>query len=375
MLSPQEQFFRQIDSANRLAIVFNQNWSGDSLATALALKALLAKLGKPADIAGDTAKKSDLFNFLPDFASLQAGLAPAGEFVISLDLTKTKTKDLKYRLNTDKLEIVVTPEHGSFSLADLTGRAGGWPYDAVIMINCAELTEAGSVFQNWSELFYQTPLINIDTQSANDHYGQINLTDTQATSSAEIVWQLFKAETSLIDEDIATLLLAGIISATNNFTVSRLSPQTLAAASELLKLGARREEIIDRLYRQKSLGVLKLWGAGLAGLTLNANQKIAWTVFDYATIKEAKVKRHDLISLIQDLIANLPSVEAVILFIDKGSETTALIYSLGHQDASALSAPWQGIGDKKLAQISINEPVNIAKDLVLSKLNATVSTK
>jgi phosphoesterase RecJ-like protein len=338
----------------------------------LALKALLTKLGKQVDIAGDMAKQSDLFNFLPGFASLQAGLAPAGEFVISLDLTKTKTKDLKYRLNTDKLEIVVTPEHGSFSLADLTGRASGFPYDAVIMINCAELAEAGAIFQNWSELFYQTPLINIDTQSANENYGQINLTDAQVTSGAEIVWQLFKAETALIDADIATLLLAGIISATNNFTVSRLSPQTLATASELLKLGARREAIIDRLYRQKSLGVLKLWGAGLAGLTLNANQKIAWTVFDYATIKEAKIKRHDLISLIQDLIANLSSVEVAVFFIDKGGETTALIYSLSHQDASALSAPWSGIGDKKLAQMSINEPVNTAKDLVLTKLNAQI---
>lgn len=372
MLSPQAQFFRQIDNANRVAIVFNQDWSGDSLATALALKALLTKLGKQVDIAGDPGKQSGLFDFLPDFSSLKTELASGCEFIISLDLSRTKTKDLKYRLSDDKLEVVVTPDHGSFSLADLTGRASGFPYDTVIMINCADLSEGGGIFSDWSELFYQTPLINIDTQSANENYGQINLVDAQVTSSAEIVWQLFKAETGLIDADMATLFLTGIISATNNFTLPKLSPSTLTTASDLLKLGARREEIIDRLYRQKSLGVLKLWGAGLSKLTLSANQKIAWTVFDYQMLKDSKIKRHDLLSLIQDLIANLPAVEVAVLFIDKGSATTALIYSLSHWDASVLSAPWQGLGDKKLTQISINEPVNIAKDLILSKLNAQI---
>lgn len=372
MLNPQAQFFRQIDSANRVAIVFNQDWSGDSLATALALRALLTKLGKQVDIAGAKASQSELFNFLPDFNQISNSLAHGSEFIISLDLTKTKTKDLKYRLNPDKLEIVITPEQGSFSSSDINTKTSGFPYDVVIMINCAELTEAGHIFTDWSELFYQTPLINIDTQISNDSYGQINLVNALLSSSAEIVWQLFKAETSLIDSDIATLLLAGIISATNNFTVSHLSPQTLTTASELLKLEARREEIIDRLYRQKSLGVLQLWGAGLAKLTLNANQKIAWTIFDYQTLKDSKIKRHDLLSLIQDLIANLPTVEVAILFIDKGSSTTILIYSLSHHEANLLGVPWQGVGDKKLAQIVINEPVKIAKDLILSKLNSQV---
>lgn len=372
MLKPQEQFFRQIDSANRVAIVVNQNWSGDSLATALALKALLTKLGKQVDIAGDSAKQSDLFNFLPDFASLKTELANGSEFIINLDLSQTKTQDLKYRLTANKLEIVVTPADGSFSASDLTSRSSGFPYDVVIMINCTELLEAGNIFTNWSELFYQVPLINLDTQSANENYGQINLVNTQVASNAEIIWQLFKAERSLIDADIATLLLTGIISATNNFTISRLSPQTLATASELLASGARREEIIDRLYRQKSVEVLKLWGAGLAKLTTSANQKIAWTVFDYQTIKDSKIKRHDLLSLIQDLIANLPTVEVAILFIDKGNATTALVYSLGQWEADILSAPWQGIGDKKLAQILINEPADIAIDLVLNKLNTQI---
>ncbi len=372
MLNPQEQFFRHLDQVNKLAIIFNQNWSGDSLAAALALKALLLKLGKQIDLAGDGAKKSNLFNFLPGFNDLKTELAAGSEFIINLGLAKTKIKDLKYRLGQNQLEIVVTPDRGSFSTNDLTGRASNFPYNTVIMINCAELAEAGTIFTDWSELFYQATIINIDTQGTNDHYGQINLINGQAAGSSEIIWQLFKTETSLIDTDVATLLLAGIISATNNFTLSRLSPQTLTSASDLLKLGARREDIIDKLYRQKSLGVLKLWGNALTKLTVSANQKIAWTILDYQVIKNAKATRHDLLSLIQDLIANLPMVQIAIIFINRGAKTTVLIYSLGQHDASALSAVWSGLGDKKLAQVSLDEPVEIAKENILTKLNSQI---
>ena len=68
----------------------------------------------------------------------------------------------------------------------------------------------------------------------------------------------------LVDEDIATCLLAGLIAKTKSFKTQNITPQSLAISSQLLAMGAKREEIVNKLYRSRSLNVLKLWGRVLA---------------------------------------------------------------------------------------------------------------
>ena len=369
MLNQAEQFFRQINDSRKLAVTFNKNWSGDSLATGLALAQLLLKLGKEITLAADPANQQQQLSWLPFFPFIQPVLDGAKYFIISLDTSQTKIKDLKYHLSPEQLDIIIAPEYGYLSPHHLSTQAGEFPYQAVVVLGCPDLDSLGAPYQDQPELFQQTALINLDYGADNEAYGQINLIDVKSSSVSELVWQLFADQTELIDADIATCLLTGIISATNNFKNNNLSPQTLAAAAELIRLGARREDIIDRLYRSKKIDTLKLWGSGLANLAISGNQKLAWTFFDYQAIKDAKLKRHDLINLVEELIANLPTLEVVIIFVDKGPVTTALLYSLKNFDALALTKNYQGQGNKKLAQIVINRPLAAAIEEFVPALN------
>jgi phosphoesterase RecJ-like protein len=111
------------------------------------------------------------------------------------------------------------------------------------------------------------PLINIDRRRHNAGYGTINIVDEQASSISELVHKVLHAiDHRLIDTEIATALLTGMIIATNSFRAHNVRPETLALASQLIETGAQREKIIHHLYRSRSLSTLRLWGVALTRL-------------------------------------------------------------------------------------------------------------
>ncbi|MDD2807969.1 MAG: hypothetical protein PHW95_05645 [Patescibacteria group bacterium] len=369
MLTQSEQFFQQLKLAKNVAVVFNKNWSGDNVAAGLALAQLLIKQGYKITLAADPEDKQTLLSFLPLFPFIQPLLDGAKYFIINIDTLNTKIKDLKYHLTPDRLAIIIAPEYGSILPQQISTATDGFAYDAIIILGCPDLDSLGAVYTAQPELWSQTSLINLDCSPANEAYGQINLLNVKASSLSEIIYQLFANQTDLIDSDIATCLLAGIISATNNFKTPALSPQTMTTAAELLRLGARREEIIDQLYRSQKIATLKLWGAGLTNLNIGHQDKLAWTWFDYETIKKSQLKRRDLITIIEELIANLSNLEVVVMFIAKGDETTALVYSLKNFNALELTKNYQGQGTDKLAQVLIKQPLESATKELITALS------
>lgn len=160
-----------------------------------------------------------------------------------------------------KLNFIISPEKGWFSPEDISTSSSGFKHDLIFTIDTPDLESLGAIYDNNVEFFYKTTIINIDHQAGNEEYGQINYLDLNVVSSSEIIFNLLKQdENNPIDEDIATCLMAGIISKTKNYKSANLTPRTLLTSSKLIGLGARREEIINQLYRSRPLSVLKSWG-------------------------------------------------------------------------------------------------------------------
>ena len=83
---------------------------------------------------------------------------------------------------------------------------------------------------------------------------------------------------NLIDEDIATLLLTGIITDTGSFQNANTTPKSFAVAAQLISYGARQQEIIQHIYKTKQLSQLKLWGRILSKIQTDDSHKIVWSV-------------------------------------------------------------------------------------------------
>jgi phosphoesterase RecJ-like protein len=297
-----------------------------------------------------------------------------------LDITNTKVSQIKYREEENRLNIIISPKDGWFSEADITSGAGGFKYDLIITLDTSDLESLGKIYDSDTEFFYQTPIINIDHNSHNEAYGQINQIELTAVATSEIIFLLFESYSrDLIDENIATCLLAGMIAETKSFKTNNVTPRALLIASQLMTLGGRREEIVNHLYRSRSLNILKLWGRVLARLLSAMDNQLVWSTLSTTDFLKTNSTEHDLTDVIDELIVSIPQAKVIAIIyenetpVDANNLTPArtsslLLYTIKNIDAMALIKEFNPNGTKGLAKATIQAPIAEAEKTIITAI-------
>ena len=371
MLALEQQIFKQLEKSKTILIVFPTTGSGDAVASALACFLFFKKANFNVEIACSQEKNiKNPLAFLPSYSEIQRNLNNLRRFIVSLDISETKISQIKYTIENNQLNFIVSPSSGWFKPEQISSRASDFKYDLIITLGATDLESLGKLYDQNVEFFYKTTIINIDHQSANEEFGQINFIDLNAVSVSEILYYLFKNyHPEFITEDVATCLLAGIIHKTKNFKTTNLTPRTLLTTSQLISLEARREEIVDHLYRSRNLEVLKLWGRVLNNLQSEHNGQLIWSKLTQKDFQETKATEDGLTDIVDELIANVPNAKIIAILCEKNSAQTKLIvYSLKNLNALDIIKDYNPRGTIKIAQAEVNQDIDTASVEVISKL-------
>lgn len=356
MLNISEQIFKQIEKSKKPLIVFPTEWKGDAVASSLALFLLLKKLQKEVEIAAVSSAKSSIWSFLPSQSEIKNSLDDLRKFIISLDISETKASQINYQVQDKKINFIITPKDGWFKDEDVSTSGSTFKYDLIISLGSFDLESLGQIYDNNIEFFYKTSIINIDCQSNNEEFGQINLVDINSATVAEIVFNLINEKWSdSIDDNIATCLLAAIISGTKNFRTSNLTPQTLLTTSKLISCGGRREEIIEKLYHSRNLKTLKLWGRVLNSLNTLADGQIVWSTVKRDDFKSAEALEDSLLDIIDELIVNIPEAKIITIIFEnpENDQNKILLYSVKNINALNILKDYLPSGNSKIAQADV----------------------
>ena len=327
----------------------------DAVASSLALRYALAKLQKPAEIAADGFAPHAHINFLDTEIQIQSAAPALRRLTISVDLTRGKVSDLSYDIKDGKLKIFLTPDNGMLSPQDISSENSDFKHDLIITVDSHNLNSLGGLYSGASELFFKQPIINIDHNNNNEHFGQLNMVDFSASSNAEIIFEVLEAmDGNLFDEKIATLLLAGIISKTHGFKLATVTPKTLNIASKLIAMGAKREEIVHNFYRTREIPTLKLWGRALARLKSEKSKKLVWSILTKADFVQSGAEAGVLSDVIQELIATSPEAETVVLLYENiDGRLCGIISSIRGQKAEELGMLFGASGTPEMAEFCV----------------------
>lgn len=380
MLTLEEQINKQIEKAENILIAFNADWNGDAIASSLALFNYLMKSGKKVEVAAwlqsddnNKDKTVSVWNFLPGFDSIQTSLKNLRKFIVSLDISQAVINQIKYSVDGQHLNFIISPEKGWFKPEDISTSSSGFKHDLIFVIDTPDLESLGQIYDNNVEFFYKTTIINIDHQANNEEFGQINYLDLNVVSSAEIIYNLLKQDKNGgLDEDVATCLLAGIISKTKNFKTANLTPRTLLTSSKLIGYGARREEIISRLYRSRPLSALKLWGKLLNNLQGDKEKRLLWSLLTPEEAENFDVNKIDLSDIVDEIISGVPEAKLVLIALASGKENSYQVTAFAAKGASAIDAlkAWQGVGNPKMAKATITLPSAHWNEAVIAPIKA-----
>jgi nanoRNase/pAp phosphatase (c-di-AMP/oligoRNAs hydrolase) len=247
-LTPKQQTVELLRQAESVLVVTGREPNIDQIASVFALQQILTRLGKKSyavvtDSIPTAAEK------LMNLDHVSRTLDGVRDFIVSLDLSHVEVDKLKYDIVEGRLDVTITPAAGNFTPEDARFDYGSYQFDLVVVVGVHKLTQIDRLLESNPTIFDGLHLINIDYHRINENYGSVNFVDTTASSVSEmLIGTIESLGQGMIDADIATALLSGVMSATNRFTTSSTTPKTMTIAAQLLSGGARQQEVVRELY-------------------------------------------------------------------------------------------------------------------------------
>lgn len=349
-LSPQDTSaaLELIKAHERIVVIPHANVDPDGLSSALAMYTVLREMGKEVTvICPDTRPES--LSFLPGYEKLSQQMEENQNFVITINLREGVEVDaVHYSVEDQKMNIVVVPRKGRIQQSQISFGEGDKRYDLIIMVDTADLALLGSLYTDNVDLFSDTPVINIDHHISNTRYGQLQLIDPTAASATEVLYNWFRTVPDwdrLINADLATLLLTGLITDTRSFQNPNTTPRSLEVAAELLERGARQQEIIQHIYKTKPLSTLKIWGRALNHIQIDPSARIVWSAVSQEDLLEMGASSKETHGILDELISTVPDADVHVLFteVEEGG-LKASMRSSAAVDVSRLAGETYGGG-------------------------------
>ena len=372
-ITPKDQAIALIRRADKILCLSRAEAGPDGIAAVIAFQALGQKLGKEI-VAVLPHGVSHNLRFLPGHENIEKDLGEPGDFVISLSTIKSHVERVKYTIEEDSVDILITPKDGSFRPEDVTFRHNAAHFDLIVILDCPTLEALGPVFNDHTELFANAPTLNISANPATADYAKVNLVDATKSSSCDILFvciQNDKKYLEQMDADLATSLLTGMIASTGSFLRPNTTASSLEAASLLQNIGAQQSDIIEHLFKQKSFNTLKVWGRIFSTLELDPVHRFAWSQITQADLSQLDASSEDINSITSEILRYAEDIDMAALIIEESEGTTVQLRSKN------LNLQWDNVFEGrnvKMVEHGINlkfEERNASKvtDQILQKLS------
>ncbi len=349
-----QQAVDAIRKSQKILITPSAPADGDSIGAALSLYLILRKLGKePTVVMSDDIP--EVYEFLPKTNEIHREISGAKDFIITLDCKDAEVDTIKYLVDGDKVNIIVTPKSGKFRKELVAFKNGTEQFDLIVTVDAGDIHQMRDLYEENKEMFTTLPLLNIDHHASNSKFGTINYVDVSASSTTQTLIPIIDALNTtgdeIIDPDIATLLLAGLITDTGSFQHSNTTPQAFEVASRLLELGAKQQEIIKRVYKTKSLSTLKLWGRVLSKIQYDETYRLVWSTISNQDLLDTNSTTDEADGIIDELMSNAPGAELIILLKQKAEDLVSgsVRTTSDDVDGSAFAATFGGGGHIRAA--------------------------
>ncbi len=134
--------------------------------------------------------------------------------------------------------------------------------------------------------------IVIDHHPTNELFGEINLVDKTMSSTAELLYFVFKdwGINPNVKSDYSFLqkaILTGIIGDTGCFRFSNVNSTTMEVAIEMMKC-VDKNEIVYNLLQKNSLATIKALGTILSNVVIDQEYKFAYSILSFEEYKQFK---------------------------------------------------------------------------------------
>jgi len=237
--------------------------------------------------------------------------------------------------------------------------------DVLIILDASSRERIGNYLRK--RLIPMHAVVNIDHHSTAEAFGDYNIIETTASSTAEIIYKFIRSTDIAIDEAGALCLYTGVMFDTGCFRFSNATPETHRIAAELIEIGNfAPDEVYQHVFEQVLMGKMYLLGQTLRTLELTPDGKIGWVRVTQEMLNDTDTTLDDVEGFVNQVQA-IGGVDVAICVCELADGNTKVsLRSAGKVDVAALAAEYNGGGHERASGCRIELPTAAAIKMIVA---------
>ena len=214
-------------------------------------------------------------------------------------------------------------------------------FDTFISVDCAELSRMGIFAEAYAGFSGNT--INIDHHISNKGYAKFNYV-YECPASCELLTDIIKHAGFEITEEIANLLMLGLITDSGNFTHKDVTEKTYNTAASLRAKGADVSQINYNMFTRQSKERAILYGRVMNRIRFALNDKLTFIVTTQNDLAETRADKSVTEGFV-DFPLTIDGVEVSVSLLEvKKRQFKISLRSKGTVNVNAVAANFGGGG-------------------------------
>jgi bifunctional oligoribonuclease and PAP phosphatase NrnA len=261
------------------------------------------------------------------------------------------------------------PLPGEYRFMDLGDLRRDLPSDlgsrVVLAVDCANESRLGD---DRAFLERAVLVLDVDHHHDNSRFGDVNLVVPDASSTGEVLRDVFRELDVRLTPEIAEALYIALVTDTGRFQYASTTPKTLRLAAELVESGADVHKVFQDVYESVQFAKLKLLARALDRARIHDGGRVvvSWLVRDdFADVGAEEPYSEGII----DFLRAVEGAELAALIRepprDEGpTRRVSLRSSIDGLDVSAIARSFGGGGHKQAAGFSSDASVDEITELI-----------
>ena len=231
-------------------------------------------------------------------------------------------------------------------------------FDCIVFFDGGDVKRTNLADQIATRDRTKTVFVNFDHHLTNTLVDGVDVCDLSiisqdVASTTELLFHFMSFARFGMNKEIATCLLTGILTDTGSFQNLATTASSFEVAAHLCNFGANIMRIGDRTIKNKTLGILKLWGRALSRLSVDPETGVVTTAVTQKDMLECGVDEEG-VGGIANFLNNLDGAKATLVLREDGDNVKGS-YRSTHEDTdvAALAKQYGGGGHKKSAGFTV----------------------
>ncbi|MCD4831983.1 MAG: bifunctional oligoribonuclease/PAP phosphatase NrnA [Anaerohalosphaeraceae bacterium] len=238
-------------------------------------------------------------------------------------------------------------------------------FDLVIIVDTNSYVQLPE-FDKWLKDTH-LPILVIDHHITGDGFGTVELIDSTAAATGEIVYDLLKYAKWPVTEDIAEALFVALSTDTGWFRFENSDARVFRNASALIECGAKPAEIYRRMYQNYTPARFQLLGRMIKSLEFDSDGQIALQHLTRADFDQTGAVGRDTEEFVNEC-QRIRSVRAVALFVELADDNwRCSLRSDGSVDVREIAQKFGGGGHKMAAGVNMPGPFADARGKIVAE--------